>query len=104
MEQPRFALKELVEVAPRTFPGFNFQGGTAKVTKIHDEREKDLGPMKDGSRERTTGFTYAVKYVMGGSEKRVDARHISSKREVPREEAAGARQEAVAAHKAERER
>ena len=33
--------------------------------------------MRDGSEKRTTGFTYAVKYVLGGSEKRVDAQHIS---------------------------
>ncbi|KAH8096516.1 hypothetical protein JL720_3891 [Aureococcus anophagefferens] len=59
-EAPLFAVKELVEV--------------------HDERSADLGPMKDGSARRTTGFTYGVKYAMGGSE-RVDAQHIASKRE-----------------------
>lgn len=88
----------------RKFPGFNFEGGTAKITKVHDERSADLGPMKDGSARRTTGFTYGVKYVMGGSEKRVDAQHIASKREVSREAASAARQEEVAAQRAERER
>jgi len=33
--------------------------------------------MRDGSSSRTTGFTYAVKYTMGGSEKRVDAQWIT---------------------------
>ena len=33
--------------------------------------------MRDGSEKRTTGFTYAVKYTMGGSEKRVDAQWIT---------------------------
>ena len=33
----------------------NFHGGTAKIKKVHDERAKDGGPMKDGSRSRTTG-------------------------------------------------
>ena len=98
----RFALKDLVEVAPRTRPGFNFAGGTARVTKVHDERESDGGPLKDGSYSRTTKFTraptsspkkkifcrgsaflraprrsYGVRYVIGGSEKRVDAQHIA---------------------------
>ena len=69
-ETPRFSVGELVEVKPRTFPGMNKPGGTATIRKIHDEREKDGGPMKDGSVKRTTGFTYAVKYVLNGSEKR----------------------------------
>lgn len=103
-EEPLFKLKELVEVSRRKFPGFNYEGGTAKITKIHDERVTDLGPMKDGSKARTTGYTYAVKYVMGGSEKRVDAAHITAKSEVSREEASEARQKEVAAQKAERER
>ena len=33
--------------------------------------------MKDGSERRTTGFTYAVKYALSGSEKRVDAQWIA---------------------------
>ena len=65
-EAPLFSLKQLVEVAPRTHPGFNYHGGTAMIAKIHDERSADLGPMKDGSASRTTGFTYGVKYVLGG--------------------------------------
>ncbi len=69
-EQPRFSVGELVEVRPRTFPGMNKPGGTATIRKVHDEREKDGGPMKDGSVKRTTGFTYAVKYVLNGSRPR----------------------------------
>lgn len=76
-ETPRFSVGELVEVKPRTFPGMNKPGGTATIRKVHDEREKDGGPMKDGSVKRTTGFTYAVKYVLNGSEKRVDAQWIA---------------------------
>ena len=76
-EKPRFAIGDLVEVAPRTHPGVNFPGGAATIREIHDERLVDQGPMRDGSEKRTTGFTYAVKYVLGGSEKRVDAQHIS---------------------------
>ena len=55
----RFALKDLVEVAPRTHPGFNFAGGTARISKVHDERESDGGPLKDGSDSQTTKFTRA---------------------------------------------
>ena len=102
-EQPRFSVGELVEVKPRTFPGMNKPGGTATIRKVHDEREKDGGPMKDGSVKRTTGFTYAVKYVLNGSEKRVDAQWISAKVEVSREEAQDARREEAAKRKAERE-
>ena len=102
-ETPRFCVGELVEVKPRTFPGMNKPGGTATIRKVHDEREKDGGPMKDGSVKRTTGFTYAVKYVLNGSEKRVDAQWISAKVEVSREEAQDARREEAAKRKAERE-
>ena len=102
-ETPRFSVGELVEVKPRTFPGMNKPGGTATIRKVHDEREKDGGPMKDGSVKRTTGFTYAVKYVLNGSEKRVDAQWISAKVEVSREEAQDARREEAAKRKAERE-
>ena len=102
-ETPRFSVGELVEVKPRTFPGMNKPGGTATIRKIHDEREKDGGPMKDGSVKRTTGFTYAVKYVLNGSEKRVDAQWISAKVEVSREAAQDARREEAAKRKAERE-
>ena len=86
-ETPRFCVGELVEVKPRTFPGMNKPGGTATIRKVHDERVKDGGPMKDGSVKRTTGFTYAVKYVLNGTEKGVDAQWISAKVEVSREEA-----------------
>ena len=54
----------------------NLPGGTATIKQVHDERVLDGGPMRDGSEARTTGFTYAVKYVLGGSEKRVDAQHL----------------------------
>ena len=74
-EAPRFSVGDLVEVAPRTHPGVNFPGGTATIKSINDERITNE-PMRDGSERRTTGFTYAVKYVLGGSEKRVDAQHI----------------------------
>ena len=66
-----------MDVAPRTFPGINKAGGTGTITKVNDERQKDGGPMKDGSESRTTGFTYAVKYTISGSEKRVDAQWIA---------------------------
>ena len=66
-----------MDVAPRTFPGINKAGGTGTITKVNDERSKDGGPMKDGSESRTTGFTYAVKYTISGSEKRVDAQWIA---------------------------
>ena len=71
-EAPRFAVGDTVDVAARTFPGINKSGGPGTVTKVNDERNEDGGPMRDGSSSRTTGFTYAVKYTMGGSEKRVD--------------------------------
>jgi hypothetical protein len=76
-EAPRFRVGDTVDVAPRTFPGINKAGGTGTITKVNDERQKDGGPMKDGSESRTTGFTYAVKYTISGSEKRVDAQWIA---------------------------
>ena len=76
-EEPRFRVGDTVDVAPRTFPGINKAGGTGTITKVNDERQKDGGPMKDGSESRTTGFTYAVKYTISGSEKRVDAQWIA---------------------------
>ena len=76
-EAPRFRVGDTVDVAPRTFPGINKAGGTGRITKVNDERSKDGGPMKDGSERRTTGFTYAVKYALSGSEKRVDAQWIA---------------------------
>ena len=76
-EAPRFEVGDTVEVAARTFPGINKAGGPGTITKINDERSIDGGPMRDGSEKRTTGFTYAVKYTMGGSEKRVDAQWIT---------------------------
>lgn len=78
-DEPLFRVGEVVDVAPRTNPGFNYQGGTAKINKVNDEREGDSPPLRDGSKARTTGFTYGVRYVMGGSERRVDAQWITSK-------------------------
>ena len=77
-ETPRFTVGDLVEVAPRTHPGLNFPGGTATIREIHDERSIDSETMRDGSARRTTSFTYDVKYVLGGSEKRVDAQWLSA--------------------------
>jgi hypothetical protein len=76
-EEARFKVGDTVDVAARTFPGINKAGGTGSVTKVNDERLKDGGAMRDGSKTRTTGFTYAVKYTISGSEKRVDAQWIS---------------------------
>ena len=101
--EPLFTQKELVEVAARTMPGFNFQGGTARISKVRDERTEDGGPMKDGSTTRTTGFTYDVKYVMGGSERRVDARWITSKVQKSRSELGEERQKEAAKRKEEKE-
>lgn len=71
---------------------------------MRDERVDDGGAMKDGSSHRTTGFTYDVKYVMGGSERRVDAQHISSKVLATRHELGEQRQEEQQRKKEERER
>lgn len=50
------------------------------MTKVANETEGDFPPLKDGSSngEKTTNFTYTVKYVLGGTEKRLDAQWISS--------------------------
>lgn len=69
-----FKLKEVVEVAARTSPGFNLPGGTARISAIHDGK-------------------YDVKYVLGGSEKRVDACYIRSKVLATRQELGEQRQE-----------
>ncbi|KAJ1457319.1 hypothetical protein M885DRAFT_515307 [Pelagophyceae sp. CCMP2097] len=80
---PRFSVKELVEVARRTMPGMNKEGGAARIQAVNDERSipAEAAKLKDGSAQgkRTTPYTYDVKYVMGGTEKRVDARWITGK-------------------------
>jgi hypothetical protein len=70
----------MVEVARRKMPGINKDGGAARVTKVNDESTLDK-KMTDGSAngKKTTPFTYNVKYMLGGNERRVDARWIVSK-------------------------
>jgi hypothetical protein len=55
--QPLFAEGELVEVARRKMPGFNFEGGSAIVKHINDE-EQSNEQLKDGSHNgiRTTRY------------------------------------------------
>jgi hypothetical protein len=79
-DEPLFTIGEMVEVARRKMPGFNKDGGAARLTKVNDESELDK-KMTDGSAngKKTTSFTYNVKYMLGGNERRVDARWIVSK-------------------------
>ena len=78
--EAQFALKEMVVVQARTHPGFNKPGGAGKITKVNYEKGCDK-PLTDGSRDgkRTSDYTYNVKYILGGTEKRVDAQWITSK-------------------------
>lgn len=75
-----FAVKEMVLVKARTHPGFNKPGGAGKITKVNYEKGCEK-PLTDGSAngKRTTDYTYNIKYILGGSEKRVDAQWITSK-------------------------
>lgn len=84
--------------------GFNYPGGTARVVKVHDERAVDGGAMRDGSMCRTTGYTYDVKYIIGGGERRVDAQHIKSKVLASRQQLGEQRQEEQQRKKEERAR
>lgn len=60
--------------------------------------------MRDGSTSRTTGFTYDVKYIIGGGERRVDAQHIKSKVLASRQQLGEQRQEEQQRKKEERAR
>lgn len=60
-----FAVGDLVRVASRTYPGINKPGGVGRVTKVHN----DDGA---GSSGQTFPVTLVdVKYVLGGSERRL---------------------------------
>ena len=61
IEQQQFSEGATVSVQSRTWPGINKPGGVARVTKIHKEGE---------------ATKYDVVYVMGGSEKQVDACYV----------------------------
>eukprot|EP00924_Labyrinthula_sp_SR-Ha-C_P013926 snap_masked-scaffold_5-processed-gene-17.39-mRNA-1 protein AED:1.00 eAED:1.00 QI:0/-1/0/0/-1/1/1/0/311 len=80
MQKPNFNVGDRVLVERRKFPGFNHDGGAGKITKVNFEEEpgKKYPPLKDGSEGglRTTPYTYNIKYVLGYSEKRVDASWI----------------------------
>lgn len=47
-EKPLFMVGEMVEVARRKMPGFNFDGGAAIVKKVNDEASNEK-MLKDGS-------------------------------------------------------
>jgi hypothetical protein len=49
LEKPSFASGDVVNVAPRMWPGINKPGGAAWITAIHDD-----------------GNSYDVKYILGG--------------------------------------
>ena len=56
---PKFRMKEVVSVAPRTWPGINKLGGTGRITRVYDD------------------CRYDVSYVLGGNEKGVEEKYIS---------------------------
>ncbi len=58
-----FNIGQVVDVASRTFPGMNKPGGTGRVTKINE----------DG--------TLNIKYVLGGSEKKVELKWVAAPEE-----------------------
>lgn len=62
---PKFKLKEVVTVAPRTWPGINKLGGTGRIVKVHAD------------------CRYDVAYVLGGNEKRVEEKYISGGKFIP---------------------
>lgn len=49
VEKPSFAVGDVVNVAPRLWPGINKPGGAAFITAVHDD-----------------GDSYDVKYILGG--------------------------------------
>jgi len=64
---PTFAVEDVVDVASRTGPGMNKQGGSAIITKVHAS-----GAGVD------VIYTYDVKYIIGGGrEKNLDQQYIS---------------------------
>jgi hypothetical protein len=79
MQKPESRLKvgDQVWVESRTWPGVNRPGGPGRITKVLSE--DGSGGLTDGTQLRgkkdgiaTTGFTYDIKYVLGGNERRVD--------------------------------
>ncbi|OQS00673.1 ATPase [Achlya hypogyna] len=63
---PTFAVGDKVFVQKRTMPGMNKPGGAGIVSKVHDVGDGD-----------DTLETYSVKYVLGGSEKRIHPQYMS---------------------------
>ena len=59
-----FAVGSIVQVQPRTWPGINKPGGVAKVTAVHHHKNNDY-------------YTYDVAFVLGGTEKAVEAVFVS---------------------------
>ena len=55
-----FTENEIVEVASRTWPGVNKPGGVGRVIRVGEDN------------------TYDVNYILGGREKGVEARYITS--------------------------
>ena len=55
----RWVVGDVVNVAPRTWPGINKLGGVARITSVHDDLPQ--------------GPSYDVKYILGGTEAHVDA-------------------------------
>ena len=77
---PTFAVKDVVDVASRTGPGMNKQGGSARITKVH-----------------ASGVAYDVNYIIGGGrEKNVDQVYIT--RPVPEDDQKRDRARAAARH------
>lgn len=66
--RPPFAIDQLVSVSSRTGPGENSPGGIGRITKV-TKMIKDAGH---------SAFTFDVKYVIGGSEKNIAARHMAA--------------------------
>ncbi|EWM27528.1 brca1-associated ring domain protein 1 [Nannochloropsis gaditana] len=75
-----FVVGDTVEVAARTWPGINKEGGVARIVAVHGAEGGREGGAEGGREGGAEGgcITYDVKYMLSGGEKRVKGKYISS--------------------------
>ena len=67
-----YEVGDIVEVEARTWPGINKHGGTGRITRVHRDTTGDISNNDSGA------VLYDVKYVLGGTEKRVAAIYVKT--------------------------
>ena len=80
INEPLFAVGQSVQVAPRTMPGFNYEGGSGRITEVHCMADALKRPKSRRPRTfpATSKYVYDVTFIMrAATERSVDVRWIS---------------------------